>query len=578
MRNAPTAAPRASLVIALFLAVASTAAGQASAHATRPEESVFAHVDKIFAEWDRTDSPGCALGVIRDGSLVSSRGYGMANLELGVAISPQTVFDIGSTSKQFTAASIVLLASEGRLSLDDDVRKFVPELPRYAHTITLRHLLHHTSGLRDYLELMGMAGQNFEDISTDEDALGLLMRQKALNFEPGEEFLYSNSGFFLLSVVVKRVSGMPLREFARKNIFEPLGMRHTHYHDDHRLIVSNRATGYSPREGGGFDIEMSNFEQTGDGAVMTTVEDLLLWDRNFYDPKVGGPELLRELLSSGVLNSGEKLDYALGLRVASYRGLPAVSHGGSWAGYRAELLRLPKQRFSVICLCNSSHASPSRLARRVTDEYLAKEFPEKAPAEASPASGLRFVSLPAAELERLAGLYRHAESGEVWFLSHKEGKLLASGPAIEFEIRPVARDRFRTVQAGVHIEFVFERSGSGAPRSVEVTPEGEKPRRCESVEAARPTPAQLAEYAGTYLSEELDVAYRFVVEDGKLFLRGKNLPKNPLLPTIADSFIVGDGSLHFTRDPGGRIVGLSVGSGRVRDIGFSRRAAESLAR
>ncbi|MGH9750406.1 MAG: serine hydrolase domain-containing protein, partial [Candidatus Polarisedimenticolia bacterium] len=331
-------------------------------------------VDAVFAPFDRTGSPGCALGVVRDGRLIQARGYGMANLEHGVPITPTTVFDIGSTSKQFAAASIVLLALDGKLSLDDDIRRHLPGIPAYRRPITIRHMLNHTSGLRDYLELMGLTGVNFDGVATAEDALAILVRQRDTNFPPGDEYLYCNSGFFLLSEIVRRVSGKTLREFARERIFEPLEMRQTHFHDDHTMIVPRRATGYAPVDGGGFRIDMSGFEQTGDGSVLTTVEDLARWDRNFYDPKVGGRAMLDALHTRGRLNDGGTIDYALGLVVDEYRGLKRVSHGGSWAGYRAQLMRFPDERFSVICLCNLSTSNPTALARRVADIHLADRF------------------------------------------------------------------------------------------------------------------------------------------------------------------------------------------------------------
>jgi CubicO group peptidase (beta-lactamase class C family) len=331
-------------------------------------------VDQVFADYDRPDSPGCALGIYRSGRIVYARGYGVANLEQGVPITPTSVFDIGSTSKQFTAMSIALLAREGRLSLDDDIRKWIPEMPEYARRITIRHLLHHTSGIRDYLTLMSLRGTNFDGVTTDRDALGLIVRQRATNFEPGSEYLYSNSGYFLLGEIVRRVSGTSLATFAQGRIFAPLGMRQTHIHDDHTMIVPHRATGYAPRPGGGFRIDMSGFEQTGDGSVMTTVEDLLFWDRNFYAPTVGDTALLRVLLTQGRLTRGDTLAYAMGLVVGSRRGLRYVRHGGAWAGYRAELLRFPDHHTSIACLCNLASARPSTLADRVADIVLGQAF------------------------------------------------------------------------------------------------------------------------------------------------------------------------------------------------------------
>jgi CubicO group peptidase (beta-lactamase class C family) len=261
--------------VALGLSLAGHLSAQSS------DTSARARLDGVFAAYDRTDSPGCALGVYRDGQVAYTRGYGMANLELGAGITPQSVFDIGSTSKQFTATSILLLARQGKLSLDDDIRKYIPELPNYGKAITIRHILTHTSGLRDYLTLWNLAGVDDADLTTDDDALALIVRQRELNFAPGEQWLYSNSGFFLASIIVKRVSGQSLAQFAAEHIFKPLGMAHTRYNDDHMAIIPNRATGYAPRRGGGFATDMSNFEQTGDGGVQTSVEDLLRWDENF---------------------------------------------------------------------------------------------------------------------------------------------------------------------------------------------------------------------------------------------------------------------------------------------------------
>jgi CubicO group peptidase (beta-lactamase class C family) len=262
-------------------------------------QSITDTVDRLFADWNTTGSPGCALAVVKDGRIIYERGYGMANLELSVAITPQSVFDIGSVSKEITAMAMLLLVQDGKISLEDDIRKYVPELPDYGNTITLRNMLNHTSGLRNYDDLFDLVGIPEADLTTDRDALELTVRQKGVNFKPGEEFLYSDTNFFLMSIVVKRVTGQTLRQFAQERIFGPLGMISTHYHDDHTMIVARRATGYAPHNGGGFEMDMSNFEQVGDGSVMTTVEDLFKWDQNFEHPVVGGPESIRQLTTPG---------------------------------------------------------------------------------------------------------------------------------------------------------------------------------------------------------------------------------------------------------------------------------------
>ena len=332
-------------------------------------DDIARRVDAIFSAWDRPESPGCALGVYRDGAIAYSRGYGMADLERRVPITPRSIFDIGSTSKQFTAAAIVMLAQDGKLTLDDEVQKWIPELPNYGTPITIRQMLHHTSGIRDYIGLLTLAGARIDDVTDAGDALRIIARQKALNFQPGAERLYSNSGYFLLSVIVERASKQTLQAFAREKIFKPLGMTNTHYLGSYDDIVPDRALAYAPR-GGGLRLDVPRWLQVGDGAVFSSVEELLQWDRNFYEPRVGGAAMIQTLQRPGSLGDGRPLTYALGLATGTHRGQRTISHGGSWGGYRAELLRFPNQRFSVAVLCNLGSIDPSALARRVADIHL----------------------------------------------------------------------------------------------------------------------------------------------------------------------------------------------------------------
>jgi CubicO group peptidase (beta-lactamase class C family) len=330
-------------------------------------------VDQLFAQWDKPDSPGCALAVIQNGEVIYKRGYGMANLEYDIPISSNSVFDIGSNSKQFTAMCIVLLARQNLLNLDDELQKHIPEIPQYSQTITLRHLINHTSGLRDYLNLMDLGGMIIENDYPDEEVIALIARQQSLNFAPGTEQLYSNSGYFLLSEIVKRVSGKSLRLFAEEQIFAPLGMKNTHFHDNFKEIVRNRADGYAPKDGGGFEICMSLHDSCGDGQLYTTIEDLLLWDRNFYDNILGGygQDLIEEITIPGKLDNGEPISGAFGLQIGDRGGLKTVMHGGSWMGYQSQFIRSPDAHFSVICLANLSTFNPTKLAFQVADIYLA---------------------------------------------------------------------------------------------------------------------------------------------------------------------------------------------------------------
>ena len=296
---------RLSLVFYLIAAIAAGRAGVAVAGVDQPEES--ARVDRLFAEWDKPGSPGCALAVMRDGHIVHERGYGMADLDHNVKITPTTVFHVASMSKQFTAASVLMLAQQGKLSLDDEAKKYVPELPDFGVPITLRQLLHHTSGLRDQWELLGLAGWRYSlDLITDADVLAVLSRQNALNFTPGSKYLYSNTGYTLLAQVVKHLSGQSFRSFTENRIFAPLAMSHSHFRDDHAEIVKGIAYGYAPHEGG-FGLSVTNFDTVGATSLLTTVEDLALWDQNFYSARVGGEALVKQLQERGSLNDGTQI-------------------------------------------------------------------------------------------------------------------------------------------------------------------------------------------------------------------------------------------------------------------------------
>jgi CubicO group peptidase (beta-lactamase class C family) len=421
-------------------------------------DSLTEKVDQLFVFWDKPDSPGCALGIIQDGKMIYTRGYGMANLEHNIPITSKSIFRIGSTSKQFTAMCLVLLEEEGKLSLDDSLNKFFPRWTGYAEDVTIRHLIHHTSGIRDYLTLAEIAGLRDDDYFTDAEVVDLLVRQRELNFGPGEEHLYSNSGYFLLSQIVKKASGKSLREYANEKIFQPLGMTETHFHDDHTKIVKNRASGYAPKKAGGFVISMTTLPMIGDGGVFTCVEDLFRWDLNSYDNRLGksGQALIEKIQTPGVLNNGKKLDYAFGLNIGVYKGLTIVGHGGSFVGFRADMIRFPQERFSVICLANLSSFNPSVMVRRVADIYLADRFKEKDEEKKKPepqrsrpieSSEDDFQPTPE-ELKVYVGKYYSKELDAAYFLRLKEGKLFLrhKNPHKSYPkaaLKPTSMDRFR---------------------------------------------------------------------------------------------------------------------------------------
>ena len=559
------------------------------------KDSLSTRVDEVFAQWDKRDSPGCALAVIKDGHLLFKRGYGMANLEHDIPITTTSVMDVASVSKQFTAMCILLLAEQGKVSLDDDIRKYLPEMHRYESPITIRHLIHHTSGLREYMTLMRMTGMREDDFYTEAEALDLLARQKQLNFKPGDQYLYSNSGYFLLGQIVKRASGKTLREFADQHIFKPLGMKNTHFNDDHDEVVRNRATGYAPKANG-FQISSSTLDLVGDGNVVTTVEDLFLWDQNFYQNKLGKGDqnLVNKALTSMTLNGGEKIDYAFGLMVSHYRGLKIVEHGGSFVGYKAYTLRFPDQRFSVICQCNLSTIVPGLLSRRVADIYLADQFKQGAakdaapqPAkDAAPPAAPKFIEVSEAELKDKLRAYRNPSTGIILSLYLKDGKLTVDGRGVTAQFSPISATEFLAVNGPDNLMLKFEKQAADKPMRLYISEGGGKPQVLEEVRLVPLTAEQLAAYAGDFYSDELRVTYTIVVENQKLYIRHENrqkdFAKNCLEPkytaqgeAVRDSFAISGGrdtiGINFIRNGQNRPHAFTMNMGRVRNISFARR-------
>ena len=337
-------------------------------------------IDAVFAAFDVPGSVGCALGVARNGEFLYKKGYGYANLDWGIPITPSTVFYVGSVSKQFTAAAIALLAHEGKLDLDDDVRDYLPEMPNRDPRVTIRQVVHHTSGVPDMYSVMQQHGLSTWDRFTREQALELLARQE-LDFPPGEQYSYSNGGYFLLSMIVERASGKSLREYTTEKIFAPLGMTDTHFHDDPVHIVPHRAMSYMPREKGHQGVEGSyyqsyqgNFALPGAGGLYTTVEDMLQWDSNFSNNRLGGSDFMGVIHTKGILNNGEVLNYAFAIVEGEHRGLRTLGHTGSFMGFKAYYVRFPEQRLATWVLCNMGEIVPRDLGLEVAELFLADQM------------------------------------------------------------------------------------------------------------------------------------------------------------------------------------------------------------
>jgi CubicO group peptidase (beta-lactamase class C family) len=422
---------RRALALLLPPAVAGTASAQ-----TLPEPTAR-RIDAIYAKYSAPSAPGCVVGVYQDGRIVYAKGYGSANIEYDAPITPQTPFIMGSVSKQFTAAAIALLIEDGRIKPTDDIRKYIPELHDYGQVITIDHLVHHTSGLRDFWTLVQAADMRNDDGYNADDVLRLAARQRDLNFRPGEEYNYSNTGYVLLGIVVQRVTGKTLRAFAAERIFGPLGMTHSHFHDDHTEPDHGRASAYAPARDGGWKIDVWNNDIVGQGGLMTTVEDLQKWDENFYTGKVGGPAFLARQLQQGVLNDGKKLTYAYGLQVLEYRGVPMVEHTGSTGGYRTDIARFPAQHTSVATMCNVSTANSAALAHAVADVVLEGRLAKPAAvaqtgAGRSGAAAAPVVAYDDATLQRYVGRYYSEELDAYYDVSRTSRTLMLrrarSGP------------------------------------------------------------------------------------------------------------------------------------------------------
>lgn len=427
--------------------------------AQSPVTSHESKVDAVFARWT-SSTPGCAVGVSKDGKAVLQKAYGMADLEHDVPNRPDTIFEAGSVSKQFTAAAVLLLAQEGKLSLDDPARKYIPELPDYGVPLTIRHMLQHTSGLRDWGEIGSIAGwPRTSRAYTHAHVLDIVRRQKGLNFTPGAQYSYSNSGYNLAAVIVARVSGKSFADFSRERIFAPLGMTRTSWRDDFTRIVKDRAMAYQTA-GDGFRTEMPFENVHGNGGLLTTVGDLLKWNENFVNPKVGDAAFLKVQQQPGRLNDGSAHQYAMGLTVRDYKGLPEVGHSGSTAGYRAHLTRFPQQRLSVAVLCNVSSGSATGAAMTVAELYLGDAIkaltttagnrpqPQRTPFTADPK-----------EFAAYAGRY-HSDEAEVTYdvAIEADALVIKRRPDVVMRLRPTAKDEFSGAGGGT-IRFIRDASG-----------------------------------------------------------------------------------------------------------------------
>jgi CubicO group peptidase (beta-lactamase class C family) len=516
-------------------------------------QDTVALIEKAFDRY-KPASPGAQLAISRNGQIVFSRSWGMADLEHAVSLTNESVIEAGSVSKQFTAAAILLLEQQGKLSINDDVRKYVPELPDYGNTITLRHMMQHTSGIKDWGAIASIAGwPRSTKTYSNEDALLIMSRQKTLNNQPGDEYLYSNSGYNLFAIIVERVSGLSLAEFTRIHIFESAGMKHTEWRNNYKKIVPNRAIAYS-KIGNAYFTDMPNEYVYGNGGLLTTAEDLLTWNNYYLNGKLGNPSLLPKQLATTPLNNGRMNTYAAGLGVDSVRGWKSITHSGATAGYRSNLLHFPDLGLSIAWLSNSSEFDNAPNITNAIRDLLVKNI-TVAPKRNDPAP----IDVPIEKLNSYAGWYRDAKTAGGVKLFIRNGKLDNSRGGT---LVPVAENIFLLGQNRVEIQ-------TGAPQKILLISPSDTVHFI-AADSAQTDEKSLQEYTGSYWSDEADVKYSVLLKDGKLVVHQDPKTDFTVTPLYKDGFNIGGTNIYFERNKKNRITSMKIFTGRARNVEFRK--------
>ncbi|MFT4645441.1 MAG: CubicO group peptidase (beta-lactamase class C family) [Pseudohongiellaceae bacterium] len=526
-------------------------------------------IDNLFKKWDNPDSPGAAIGIIQNGKMLYSKGYGVANLEHHVPNTSQTAFSIASNSKQFTAACIVLLSQQGKLDLNQSLYSIYPDFPEYAKTISVKNLLHHTSGLRDYPQLAYLSGLRPNDYYNDDDIMKWLISQKELNFPSGEEYLYCNSGYWLLGQIVQKVSGLSLAEFAKNEIFEPLGMSNTHFHDNSATIINNRATGYGLNRSGAYVNFISTQENVGATGIYTTVEDIKKWDDEFYDQKVLNDSFWKLMTSQGVLNNGEMLEYASGLKIKEYKGLKTIDHGGRLPGYWSDIIRFPEQKFTVVVFTNRSDAAAAPLGYQIADIFLKDKLIAKVE-KTEPKRDVKFITLSNKTLEKYVASYWNEEEKQSRKVFLKNDTLMFQrGPRNINPLVPIGKNEFKVLGTPPFFEVyvTFEKTEKNYQFKITVNADKGAPYMVYTPVVYRTK--DLQSFLGKYYSKEVDAYYEFKMEGDniRLYINGRETVQ---LRHIRDELFTSpmcDFQFKKTND---KIDEFTVETPRVKGLRFMR--------
>jgi CubicO group peptidase (beta-lactamase class C family) len=527
-------------------------------------------LSKLFEKYSGK-SPGCVVAIIDDGEVVYQKGFGKACIEHDVDINEETVFHVASVSKQFTAFAVMLLVENGKVNLDDDIRKYISDLlPEYEFPITIKHLLTHTSGLRDQFDLLELAGWRIDDdLITDNDILNIIRQQKKLNFKPGEQFSYCNTGFTLLSVIVERVSGLSFAQYTEQFIFKPLGMNFTHFHSDHKKIVKNKAYGYSGSKEKA-TLRTPNFSTVGATGLHTNIKDLILWVSNFEEFKIGNEMMLSKMTTENKLSDGEDSGYGLGFFVGKHKGFDFFEHAGGDGGFRSQLIYFVNMKVAIIILANTDEIFGANLSRQVADIYfsLNKEVSETGKKLQSSNEKTDNYCPDTNVLNKISGAYRNILKDYVSILEIKDGKLFDTG----YELIPVSENTFKLKDFPVLIEWKnLEDENNIEMHYILETNKRIISKKMPPVDSD----LQLNEYSGEFLSDEINTSYLIEVIGKSLYLQRHKFPPALLTPIYKDSFvnkgqIIVDETitLHFLRDDNNLVCGLSINTGRIRNIEF----------
>jgi CubicO group peptidase (beta-lactamase class C family) len=534
-------------------------------------DSTITKINKIFALWDNKNSPGCAVAIVRNDSILFAKGYGMANLEYNIPIEPETIFHMASVSKQFTAFAIVLLAKQGKLQLDDDIHKYLSWFPDLKEKITIRNLLNHTSGIRDQWQLLAISGTRLDDVITQEHIVKILSKQQALNFKPGEQYSYSNSGFTMLAEIVRSVTGQSLRQFTDSVIFNPLGMTNTHFHDNYEEIVQNRSYSYYRTDSVHFSNSILSYSVAGATSLFTNLNDMSKWIMNFYTHKVGDQKDIDQLTQKGKLNSGKELNYALGITSDTYNGWRQFSHGGGDAGYRTYLTVFPDLKMGFAVFGNVADFNAGRKAYEVVSLFVTDSSKHKVAGPQQEIDSSKAVLKDTIGIKKFAGTYIGDDGFQINFRVTNK-KLFADAFGQTFLLTKTDTDSFSLIR-DPDIKFSFSGPVSGDTTVFVAFSRDEKHLLKKYIADTSQPDELLRTYTGNYYCPELDCKYGIVLKDHHLILTNNKYSDTPL-NVVGNDHLVNDfwwmNHLIIIRSNKKEIIGFEVNSGRIQHLRFNK--------